>query len=111
VLIAGGQGKGQDFSRLRPAVAAGVKAICLIGQDAPLLRQALTDAGVQLVDSATLPEAVQAQQLAVEGDTVLLSPACASLDMFKNYQHRAAVFIDAVHALAAQQEQPKGQPA
>ena len=73
----------------------------LIGRDAPQIRAALAGSGVPLLDAATLPEAVQlASQRAHAGDAVLLSPACASLDMFDNYAHRARVFVDAVHALA-----------
>ncbi len=97
ILIAGGDGKGQDFAPLVPAVARHVKAVLLIGRDAPAIRAALEPTGVTMTDCATLPEAVQAAAaLAHEGDKVLLSPACASLDMFTNYAHRAQVFIDAV---------------
>ncbi len=97
ILIAGGDGKGQDFAPLAPVVARHVKAVLLIGRDAPQIRAALEGAGVQLSDCDTLPQAVQAAAgIAQEGDQVLLSPACASLDMFTNYAHRAQVFIDAV---------------
>lgn len=102
VLIAGGQGKEQDFSPLIPAVRAHARGVFLIGQDAPLMAKALADAGVytQLCDS--LEQAVtQAFGHARPGDTVLLSPACASLDMFRNYVHRSACFVDAVRELAA----------
>jgi UDP-N-acetylmuramoylalanine--D-glutamate ligase len=75
--------------------------VVLIGRDAPALRAALQDSGVPLHDAASLPEAVTlCHQLAQSGDAVLLSPACASLDMFRNYAHRAQVFVDAVQALA-----------
>jgi UDP-N-acetylmuramoylalanine--D-glutamate ligase len=78
----------------------------LIGRDAPRLREALADTGVPLIDAATLPDAVQlASQQAREGQAVLLSPACASLDMFKHYAHRAEVFCDAVHAIATERGQ------
>lgn len=80
------------------------RAVVLIGRDAPALRQTLTSTGVVLQDAATLPEAVgQARALAQAGDAVLLSPACASLDMFRNYAHRAEVFVHAVQALAQEE--------
>lgn len=73
----------------------------LIGRDAPLIRAALADAGVALIGAADLPQAVDAAtQRAHAGDAVLMSPACASFDMFKDYEHRAHVFCDAVRALA-----------
>ena len=101
ILIAGGDGKGQDFSPLAGPVARHVRAVMLIGRDAPALRAALADTGVQLTDCATLQEAVeQAAAAANSGDAVLLSPACASLDMFANYAQRAQVFVDAVRELA-----------
>lgn len=102
VLIAGGDGKGQEFAPLAEPVARYVRAVLLIGKDAGAIRAALADTGVELLDCATLPEATQrAAQLAHPGDAVLLSPACASLDMFRNYAHRAEVFIDAVRDIAA----------
>ena len=101
VLIAGGDGKGQDFAPLAEPLARYVRAVLLIGRDAPKLRSALDASGVDLIDCASLPDAVQrASLLAQSGDTVLLSPACASLDMFTDYVHRARVFIDAVRELA-----------
>ena len=101
VVILGGDGKGQDFSPLAAPIARYARAVLLIGRDAPQIRAALAGSGVPLLDAATLPEAVQlASQRAHAGDAVLLSPACASLDMFDNYAHRARVFVDAVHALA-----------
>ena len=82
------------------------RAVVLIGRDAPLIRAALQDCGVALVDAETLPQAVDlATRRAHAGDAVLLSPACASLDMFRDYAHRAAVFIDAVQALAHERGQ------
>ena len=106
VLIAGGDGKGQDFSPLAEPVSRYVRAVVLIGRDAPALRAALEPAGVDIVDCATLPEAVKrASSLAQAGDAVLLSPACASLDMFKNYAHRAQVFVDAVRDIALENGQ------
>src|SRR5574343_818528 len=101
VLILGGDGKGQDFSPLLAPVAQHVRAAVLIGRDSPVIREALQGAGVTLQDAADLGAAVQAcAQLAQPGDAVLLSPACASLDMFRNYEHRAEVFRAAVAELA-----------
>jgi UDP-N-acetylmuramoylalanine--D-glutamate ligase len=102
LLIVGGDGKGQDFSPLANPVAHHARAVLLIGRDAPLLREALTDTGVELIDAPTLEDATrEAAKLAQPGDAVLLSPACASFDMFRNYEHRAQVFRDAVVDLAA----------
>jgi UDP-N-acetylmuramoylalanine--D-glutamate ligase len=99
-LIAGGEGKGQDFSPLAPAVARHASAVFLIGRDAPRLRQALAPTGVALSDCPDLPSAVRlAAQGAVAGEAVLLSPACASFDMFRDYAHRAEVFCEAVREL------------
>ena len=101
VVILGGEGKGQDFSPLAAPVSRYARAVVLIGRDAPLIRAALVDAGVALVDAGSMQEAVQlASQRAHPGDAVLMSPACASFDMFNNYEHRAQVFIEAVMALA-----------
>lgn len=101
ILIAGGEGKGQDFSPLSDAVARHAKAVILIGRDAPLIKNVLSGAAVPLIDASTLEVAVQeANKLAVSGDLILLSPACASFDMFKDYAHRAQVFIDAINELA-----------
>ncbi len=101
VLIAGGDGKGQDFTPLAEPVAKFVRAVLLIGKDAPAIRTALAQTGVELIDCDTLENAVQqASVLAQPGDAVLLSPACASLDMFRNYAHRAEVFVDAVREVA-----------
>jgi UDP-N-acetylmuramoylalanine--D-glutamate ligase len=102
LLIAGGDGKGQDFGPLADAVRAHARAVFLIGRDAPLLREALADTGVPLHECAGLEDAVaQARALARLGDAVLLSPACASWDMFRDYAHRADVFTSAVRAIAA----------
>jgi UDP-N-acetylmuramoylalanine--D-glutamate ligase len=102
VLILGGQGKGQDFRPLAHPVARYARAVLVIGADAPALRAALASSQVPLHDAQSLQEAVaQAAALAQAGDAVLLSPACASLDMFRDYSHRAQVFADAVAALAA----------
>ncbi len=101
VLIAGGDGKGQDFEPLAEPCSRYVRAIMLIGRDAPLLRTAIEASGVDMIDCVTLPEAVEkAAALAQSGDAVLLSPACASMDMFTNYAHRAQVFCAAVRELA-----------
>ncbi|WP_341645832.1 UDP-N-acetylmuramoyl-L-alanine--D-glutamate ligase [Thauera sp. SDU_THAU2] len=100
VLIAGGDGKGQDFSPLAPAVAGGARAVVLIGRDAARIEAALAGAGVPLEHAADLDAAVgRAAELAQQGDAVLLSPACASFDMFRGYAHRAEVFIAAVRRL------------
>ena len=100
LLIAGGDGKGQDFAPLAPAVARHVKSVLLIGRDAPRIREALAGTGVPMADCDTLPLAVRAAaEQAREGDKVLLSPACASLDMFTNYAHRAQVFVDTVREI------------
>ncbi len=101
VLIAGGDGKGQDFAPLVAPVARWCRAVMLIGRDAPALRDTLAETGVPLADHATLEGAVRAAaELAEPGDAVLLSPACASLDMFRNYAHRAEVFRAAVDEVA-----------
>jgi UDP-N-acetylmuramoylalanine--D-glutamate ligase len=103
VVILGGDGKGQNFQPLAEALARHVRAVVLIGRDAHLIRSAVAEAldQVPMLDAQTLPEAVRlAQQQAQAGDAVLMSPACASLDMFDNYAHRARVFVEAVQALA-----------
>jgi UDP-N-acetylmuramoylalanine--D-glutamate ligase len=101
LLIAGGDGKGQDFQPLATPVARHARAVLLIGRDAGAIRAALADAGVELIACDSLEQAVQqASMLAQAGDAVLLSPACASMDMFRNYAHRAEVFADAVRELA-----------
>lgn len=100
VLIAGGDGKGQDFNPLAASVAENARAVVLIGRDAPLIEKVLLNTNVPLYQAIDLPEAVNiAKKLAQIGDAVLLSPACASFDMFKNYVHRAEVFVNAVARL------------
>jgi len=100
VVILGGDGKGQDFSPLKPAVAAHAHGVVLIGRDGPKIRAALAGCGVPLLDAADMDDAVvKAAQRARPGDAVLLSPACASFDMFRNYEHRAEAFKAAVRAL------------
>ena len=101
VVILGGEGKGQDFTPLADPVSRFVRAVVLIGRDAPLIRDALQDTGVALHDAPDMPSAVSlAAQLAQSGDAVLMSPACASFDMFDHYAHRAEVFVQAVGGLA-----------
>ncbi len=101
VVILGGDGKGQDFEPLAEPVSRYVRAATLIGRDAARVRAAIDGAGAELIDCPTLEEATRkAAALALAGDCVLLSPACASLDMFTNYAHRAQVFIDTVRAVA-----------
>ncbi|WP_433885249.1 UDP-N-acetylmuramoyl-L-alanine--D-glutamate ligase [Pseudomonas vranovensis] len=100
VLVAGGDGKGADFSALRAPVAANCRAVVLLGRDAERLAQALGDS-VPQIRVNTLDEAVQqCAELAQPGDAVLLSPACASLDMFKNFEERGRLFAQAVGGLA-----------
>ena len=106
LLIAGGEGKGQDFTPLAATVAAHARLVLLIGRDAPLIERALAAGGVPasipVERCATLEAAVaRAAQLARAGDAVLLSPACASFDMFRDYRHRGEVFAAAVRALGA----------
>ena len=100
VVIAGGEGKGQDFAPLAPVFSGKVRHAVLIGKDAPAVAAALK--GVCTVErAATLEAAVRAAAAAARpGETVLLSPACSSLDMFRDYAHRGEVFAAAVRALA-----------
>ena len=107
VVILGGDGKGQDFSPLAEPLARHARAVALIGRDAGLLETLLA----AHPDTAALPRQRHASleaavawcfEQAHSGDAVLLSPACASLDMFRNYGHRAQVFVAAVQALAAE---------
>jgi UDP-N-acetylmuramoylalanine--D-glutamate ligase len=101
IVILGGEGKGQDFSPLAAPVARHARAAVLIGRDASQIRAALAQAGVPLLDAATMHEAVSlATQRASAGDAVLMSPACASFDMYRNYPHRAEVFRAAVQSIA-----------
>ena len=101
VLILGGEGKGQDFAPLAAPIARYARAVVLMGRDAPLIRQALEGVDVPRVDAASMAAAVaHANQLAHAGDAVLMSPACASFDMFDNYEHRARAFCAAVQELA-----------
>lgn len=101
VLIAGGDGKNQDFTPLRHALLEKARALVLIGRDAPLIAAALQGSSLALHSAADMQQAVQqAAQLAQPGDSVLLSPACASFDMFSGYEERGAVFAAAVQELA-----------
>jgi UDP-N-acetylmuramoylalanine--D-glutamate ligase len=101
VLLLGGEGKGQDFSPLAAPIARYARCVVLFGRDAPLIRQAIATADVPLLNATSIDDAVaQANRAAHAGDAVLLSPACASFDMFKDYAHRAQCFIDAVRTLA-----------
>lgn len=101
VLILGGLGKGQDFSPLIKPLERFVKAVVLMGQDADLIAQVLAHTQVPLHKVGSMQEAVRASaQCAKSGDAVLLSPACASMDMFKDYAHRAEAFAAAVQALS-----------
>jgi len=101
LLIAGGDGKDQDFSPLVAPVSKYVHTVLLIGKDAKIIEKALAGSDVNLVLCHSLEDAVnRAADRAKEGDIVLLSPACASMDMFKNYAHRAEVFISSVKEMA-----------
>ncbi|WP_291934962.1 UDP-N-acetylmuramoyl-L-alanine--D-glutamate ligase [Limnohabitans sp.] len=101
VVILGGEGKGQDFSPLAEPVQRFARGVVLIGRDAPVIREALQGTDVPLHDAADMHDAVkQAAAMARSGDAVLMSPACASFDMFDNYGHRAEVFVQAVASLA-----------
>jgi len=101
VVIAGGDGKNQDFSELRDAFRGKVRHVVLIGRDAAVLAATLT--GICSTErAADMGAAVRAARAAAqEGDTVLLSPACASLDMYRDYTHRGDEFAAAVRGLAA----------
>lgn len=104
VLIAGGDGKGQDFAPLAPAVGRHTRAVVLIGRDAPRLEAVLEGTGVPIERARDLEQAVAAaRRIARPGDAVLLSPACASYDMFRDYRHRGETFMTAVRALAREE--------
>ncbi len=109
VVIAGGDGKGQNFEPLAAPIARHARAVVVIGRDAAALRAVLAKSAgeVPLFDAGTLEQAVAiAAKHARRGDAVLLSPACASFDMFRNYVHRAEVFADAVRELSTEAGQP-----
>jgi UDP-N-acetylmuramoylalanine--D-glutamate ligase len=104
VVILGGDGKGQDFAPLAAPVQRHARSVALIGRDAALIESALGDSGVPVQHHPTLQAAVAwCFEQAHAGDAVLLSPACASLDMFRNYGHRAEVFVQAVQAHALEE--------
>ena len=99
ILIAGGQGKGADFTELRSSVADYARTVVLIGEDADLIEKAISDL-VKVIRVSSLDDAVTtAKTLAIPGDVVLLSPACASLDMFRDFNHRGDSFAVAVNSL------------
>ena len=103
VVILGGDGKGQDFTPLAAPIGRQARAVALIGRDAGTIETALAGTGVPMQRLDTLEAAVTwCFEQAHEGDAVLLSPACASLDMFRNYAHRAEVFVAAVRELAVE---------
>jgi UDP-N-acetylmuramoylalanine--D-glutamate ligase len=104
VVILGGVGKDQDFSPLALPVSRFARAVVLIGRDAALIAAVLEKSGVTLLIATSMQEAVRlAAQQARPGDAVLMSPACASFDMFDNYGHRARVFCEVVQALALEE--------
>ena len=99
-IILGGEGKGQDFSPLRLPLARHARAVALIGRDAPMIAAAIDGCGVPVRFCADMEAAVRWCAHEVRGgDAVLMSPACASFDMFRNYAHRAEVFVEAVRRL------------
>ena len=101
VVILGGEGKGQDFTPLAEPVKRFARGVVLIGRDAPVIREALQGTDVAIHDATDMHDAVeQAATMARSGDAVLMSPACASFDMFDNYGHRAQVFVQAVARVA-----------
>jgi len=97
VLILGGEGKGQDFTPLAAPAGQFARAVLLIGRDAPIIEKAVAGERCASLDAAV----VRASELARPGDAVLLSPACASFDMFRDYKHRGEVFAAAVRGLPA----------
>lgn len=99
IVIAGGEGKGQDFTELKPVLAQTNCQLVLIGRDAPVIAEATQDL-VSVHFANNMQEAVEKSfALCAAGDAVLLSPACASFDMFKNYEDRGNKFCDAVQML------------
>jgi len=103
VLIAGGDGKGQSFAPLRASVDRACRAVLLIGRDAPQIARALAGTTARVETVGTLDAAVsRAIDIALPGDAVLLSPACASLDQFRDYIERGTRFAERVHAAIAE---------
>jgi UDP-N-acetylmuramoylalanine--D-glutamate ligase len=103
VVILGGDGKGQDFTPLAAPLARHARAVALIGRDADLVQQAIDGNHLTIQKHTTLEDATRwCFEQAQAGDAVLLSPACASLDMFRNYEHRAQVFVATVQAAATE---------
>ncbi|MDD2928968.1 MAG: UDP-N-acetylmuramoyl-L-alanine--D-glutamate ligase [Sideroxydans sp.] len=103
VVILGGDGKGQDFSPLKLAVEKYARAVVLIGRDAPLIASAIAGCDKPVLNASDMDEAVRiATANAQRGDAVLMSPACASFDMYRNYLHRAEAFVAAVRKLQAE---------
>ena len=109
VVILGGDGKGQDFTPLLDPVRRHARAVATIGRDAGLIEAVIAPSGVTTLRHPTLEAATRwCFSQAAPGDAVLLSPACASLDMFRNYPHRAAVFIAEVRAIAGEHAEVAG---
>lgn len=105
LIILGGDGKGQDFSPLVEALKGTAGAVALIGRDAPLIEEALSATGIPMARQTTLEEAVYwLWARHAQGDVLLLSPACASWDMFRDYAERSARFIACVRAIAAEEQ-------
>ncbi len=105
ILIAGGEGKAQDFSPLAEPIRKRAKAVVLIGKDARSIESAITSARITCIHAASMMDAVaNAFSWASSGDAVLLSPACASFDMFKNYKHRGEIFAECVQTLKVKLE-------
>ena len=107
VVILGGDGKGQDFTPLGDPLKQYARAVVLIGRDAQVLQQALNSYSIPMHRADNMQQAVEmARQYAHTGDAVVLSPACASLDMYTNYVARAQDFVQAVQQLAVLEGQP-----
>lgn len=106
VLILGGDGKGQDFAPLKAPIETHVKGVVFIGRDAPLIEKEVSYSGLLKAHAKTMAEAVrEARVMAESGDTILLSPACASWDMFKDYADRSAQFVAAAKEIAEEEGQ------